>query len=73
MGSKLPTRPLRALEYRLTHRAAGSVYHIKRVIDEIRSGNIKELVHLRPKDEFQDVAKSFNQIMDELQKEKASG
>jgi HAMP domain-containing protein len=57
----------------LTHRAAGSVYHIKRVIEEIRSGNIKERIHLRPKDEFQDVAKSFNEMMDELQKERASG
>jgi nitrogen fixation/metabolism regulation signal transduction histidine kinase len=57
----------------ITHRAAGSVYLIKRVIDEIRSGNIKERVHLRPKDEFQDVAKAFNQMMNELQKERASG
>jgi nitrogen fixation/metabolism regulation signal transduction histidine kinase len=52
----------------ITHRTAGSVYHMKRVIDEITSGNIKERVHLREKDEFQDVAKSFNQMMDELQK-----
>ncbi len=52
----------------ITHRAAGSVYHIKRVIDEIRSGNNKERVHLREKDEFQDLAEAFNQMMDELQK-----
>lgn len=52
----------------ITHRAAGSVYHINRVIDEIRSGNVGERVHLRDKDEFQDVAESFNQMMDELQK-----
>lgn len=51
----------------ITHRAAGSVYHIKRVIEEIRAGNVKERVHLRKKDEFQDLAKSFNQMMDELQ------
>lgn len=52
----------------ITHRTAGSVYHMKRVIDEIASGNVKERVHLREKDEFQDVAKSFNLMMDELQK-----
>lgn len=52
----------------ITHRAAGPVYHIKRVIAEIRSGNTKARVHLREKDEFQDLAKSFNEMMDELQK-----
>ena len=57
----------------VTHRAAGSVYHMKRVIDEIRSGNLKARVHLRPKDEFQDVARSFNEMMDKLQKETAGG
>jgi len=57
----------------VTHRAAGSVYHIKRVIDEIRSGNTAQRVHLRPKDEFQDVAAAFNQLMDDLQKVRAGG
>jgi nitrogen fixation/metabolism regulation signal transduction histidine kinase len=52
----------------ITHRAAGSVYHIKRVVEAIRSGNLSERVHLREKDEFQDLAQSFNQMMDELQK-----
>lgn len=52
----------------VTHRAAGSVYHIKKVIDEIRSGNVHARVHLREKDEFQDLAKSFNEMMDRLQK-----
>jgi HAMP domain-containing protein len=52
----------------VTHRAAGSVYHMKRVIDEIKSGNTRERVHLREKDEFQDLARSFNAMMDEVQK-----
>ncbi len=52
----------------ITHRAAGSVYHVKRVIEEIRSGKIEARVHLREKDEYQDLANSFNQMMDELQK-----
>lgn len=55
----------------VTHRAAGSVYHIKRVVEAIRSGNLSERVHLREKDEFQDLAQSFNQMMDELQKARA--
>ena len=55
----------------ITHRAAGSVYHMKRVIGEVRSGNLAARVHLRPKDEFQDLAQSFNQMMDELQKGRA--
>jgi methyl-accepting chemotaxis protein len=37
------------------------------VIDEIKSGNHNARVHLRAKDEFQDVAESFNQMMDKLQ------
>jgi nitrogen fixation/metabolism regulation signal transduction histidine kinase len=52
----------------ITHRAAGSVYHIKKVIDEIRAGNVGERVRLRKKDEFQEVAQAFNALMDELQK-----
>jgi nitrogen fixation/metabolism regulation signal transduction histidine kinase len=55
----------------ITHRAAGAVYHVRRVIEEIRSGNLTERVHLREKDEFKDLADSFNQMMDELQKTKS--
>ena len=51
----------------LTHRAAGAVYHIKRVIGEIRAGDVTRRVHLRKKDEFQDLAAAFNQLMDEVQ------
>jgi len=51
----------------ITHRAAGSVYHARRVIEEIRAGNPKARIHLRAKDEFRDLANSFNQMMDELQ------
>ena len=50
------------------HRAAGSVYHLKRVIDEIKAGNFDARVRLREKDEFQDVARAFNELMDQLQK-----
>jgi HAMP domain-containing protein len=50
----------------ITHRAAGPVYHMNRVINEIRAGNTQARVQLRKKDEFQDLAKSFNELMDEL-------
>lgn len=51
-----------------THRAAGAIFHIKRVIGEIRSGNLAARVRLRQKDEFQDLARAFNEMLDELQK-----
>lgn len=53
----------------VTHRAAGSVYHIRRVIEEIKAGNSRARVHLREKDEFQGLARSFNEMMDGIQKD----
>ncbi|MBI2754153.1 MAG: hypothetical protein HYX46_11710 [Betaproteobacteria bacterium] len=52
----------------VTHRAAGSVYHMKQVINEVRSGNSGARIHLRQKDDFQDLAKSLNEMLDEVQK-----
>ncbi|HSN42173.1 MAG TPA: HAMP domain-containing protein, partial [Burkholderiales bacterium] len=52
----------------LTHRVTGPIYHIKRVIAELRRGDTKARVRLRKNDEFQDLAKSFNELIDELQK-----
>ena len=54
----------------LTHRAAGAAYHIHRVINEIRSGNLGARVFLRKNDEFQDLASSFNEMVDGLQADK---
>ena len=51
----------------ITHRAAGAVYHIGRVVNEIRAGNVTARVHLRKKDEFKSLASAFNQMVDELQ------
>lgn len=51
----------------MTHRAAGAIYHVQRVIGEIRSGDTKARIHLRARDEFQQLAQAFNQMMDELQ------
>ena len=51
----------------LMHRVSGPVYHLHKVIEAIRSGRADERLHLRAKDEFQDVAQSFNRLMDEMQ------
>lgn len=48
----------------LSHRTAGPLFHFKRVFDEINSGNAKARIKLRPRDDFQDVAESFNRMMD---------
>lgn len=50
----------------MTHRSAGPIYHFQRVFREIQSGKTKTRVTLRPKDDFQEVAKSFNDMMDSL-------
>ncbi len=50
----------------LSHRTAGPLYHFKRVFDEVKKGKHQQRVKLRPGDEFQDVAKSFNDMMESL-------
>ncbi len=50
----------------LSHRTAGPLYHFKRVFDEVKKGKVHQRVRLRPGDEFQDVAKSFNDMMESL-------
>jgi methyl-accepting chemotaxis protein len=47
-----------------SHRTAGPLYHFKRVFNEISDGKSDLRIHLRPGDEFQDVAKAFNEMMD---------
>lgn len=55
-----------------THRAAGSVYHMNRVILEVSAGNSAARIHLRRKDEFQELAHSLNAMLDELQQARAA-
>lgn len=50
----------------LSHRTAGPMYHFKRVFGQIKDGNRQSRVHLRPKDDFRDVAEAFNSMMDTL-------
>jgi methyl-accepting chemotaxis protein len=54
----------------LSHRTAGPLYHLNRVFNEIQSGNRKARAKFRQQDEFQDVADSFNEMMDSLTQEK---
>ncbi len=50
----------------LSHRAAGPLYHFKRVFADIRAGKRDTRVFLRPYDDFRDVADEFNGMMDSL-------
>lgn len=50
----------------LSHRTAGALFHFKKIFNEIRNGNKNARLNLRPKDDFQDVAKIFNEMMDKL-------
>ena len=53
----------------ITHRAAGAAYHIHRVIKEVQNGKLTARVHLREKDEYQELAESFNALMDQMLQE----
>jgi HAMP domain-containing protein len=55
-----------------SHRTAGPLYHFKRIFSEIRSGKPEARVHLRPDDDFRDVASEFNAMMDLLAKKEKS-
>jgi methyl-accepting chemotaxis protein len=53
-----------------SHRTAGPLYHFKKIFSEIRAGNRAARVKLRPKDDFQDVAQAFNDMMDQISEKK---
>ncbi len=54
----------------LSHRTAGPMFRFKKVFDEIANGNANARIQYRPKDDFKDVADSFNRMMDQFQKNK---
>ncbi len=56
------------LGFVISHRTAGPMYRFKKAFQEVKDGNLDQRIHLRPNDDFQDVAESFNQMMDILQK-----
>jgi methyl-accepting chemotaxis protein len=55
-----------ALGLFLSHKTAGPLYHFKRVFTDIKSGRKDARIMLRPGDDFQDVAQSFNEMMNTL-------
>lgn len=53
-----------------SHRTAGPLYKFKKTFLQIRDGDTALRLHLRPKDDFRDVAHAFNEMMDVLQGKK---
>ncbi len=49
----------------LSHRIAGPVYHINRVLDERLAGNKEIRIHTRKNDFFSDLVKKINALLDE--------
>ena len=56
----------------LSHRTAGPMYHFKRIFSDIQKGDLTARIHLRPKDDFQDVAQECNKMIDYLTAKKRS-
>ncbi|MBL6991044.1 MAG: hypothetical protein ISR65_14760 [Bacteriovoracaceae bacterium] len=50
----------------LSHRTAGILYKMKLVFNQIERGDTSVRLHPRKKDDFKDVAKSFNKMMDSI-------
>jgi len=57
---------LTAIGIILSHRTAGPLYQYKKVFDAIIAGNPKSRIHCRPRDDFKEVAESFNRMMDKM-------
>lgn len=57
----------------LSNRLAGPIYHFERVCREIKeTGKIRK-VHLRKDDQFKDLQKEFNDMLDVLDKKRKGG
>ncbi|MBF0297512.1 MAG: HAMP domain-containing protein [Oligoflexia bacterium] len=52
----------------ISHKVAGPLYKLKKVINEIKNGDVNQRVYFRENDEFKDVATAFNEMLDYLQK-----
>jgi len=50
----------------LSHRTAGPLFHFRSVFNKIKDGDLSARIHLRPKDDFRDVAHDFNAMMDSV-------
>jgi methyl-accepting chemotaxis protein len=51
----------------LSHRTAGPLYQFSRIFREITAGKRSARIHLRPSDDFRDVAADFNHMMDTIE------
>lgn len=49
-----------------SHKVAGPLYKFNLVMNKIRNGDDSLRVHLRPGDEFHEIADSFNKLMDNI-------
>jgi methyl-accepting chemotaxis protein len=47
----------------ISHREAGPLFNLKRVMKQVEEGNWNVTFRIRSKDEFHDVAESFNQML----------
>ncbi|MGA0164337.1 MAG: HAMP domain-containing protein, partial [Bdellovibrionota bacterium] len=53
----------------ISHRIAGPMFALKRSLDRIAEGNLKDArVKFRSKDEFHEIADALNRVVDELEK-----
>jgi len=52
----------------VSHKIAGPLEAFKRTFIEVRNGQTNSRINLRSGDEFKDVAREFNLLMDQLQK-----
>lgn len=50
----------------LSHRIAGPLHKMKLTFNQIKDGNKDLRVQFRPRDEFHDLAESFNEMMDSI-------
>lgn len=55
-----------------SHRTAGPMYRFEKVFRSIRNGNLSERIHLRPNDDFKNVAEAFNALMDQIAPQSAT-
>jgi methyl-accepting chemotaxis protein len=54
----------------ISHRAAGAVYHFKKIFRKVTEGDATARIQLRPNDDFQEAAKEFNLMMETLKQSK---
>lgn len=52
-----------------SNKTAGPLYRLKKEFDKIKKGNFSSKMKLRPNDDFQDVAQSFNDMIDSIKSE----